>query len=156
MPGGEFLMTLQLTTQGNVKGSSTKKKGDLDFSQGMECHAYSYGVSSPIDHNTGQPVGVRKHGTIVIRRGVDAASPKLLQALCTNETFKTAKLSFNRTSSNGKPTLAYTIELTNGAIVDIKHMTDSSGKRYQDLTLEFDDWLVNGLPNGIIPHSRFP
>jgi type VI secretion system Hcp family effector len=155
MAGGKFLLTMQLTTQGTVKGSSKKKEGDLDYSDGMECHGFSYGVTSQFDLNTGKPVGRRKHNPLVIRREVDAASPKLLQALCTNEGFKTAKLSFNSIGPDGKPVLARNIELTNGSIINVKHVTDSSGKRCQEVTLAFDDWLVNGLPNGIIPYSHF-
>jgi hypothetical protein len=36
MAGGKFLLTLKMTTQGDVKGSSTKKEGDLNYSSGME------------------------------------------------------------------------------------------------------------------------
>src|SRR5579863_4709403 len=41
-----FLMTLDLKTQGKIKGSSTKNKGNLDFSAGIECHGFQFGVET--------------------------------------------------------------------------------------------------------------
>src|ERR1700733_8496032 len=114
MAGAKFLMTMTLTTQGAVIGSSIKKKGDLDFSKGMECHGFNYEVVTQIDPNTGQPVGRRRHNPITIRREGDAASPKLLQARVTNEAYKPPKLSFTRIGPAGKPVVAHTVELTNG------------------------------------------
>src|ERR1022692_2062878 len=117
MPG-KFLLTMVLSKQGAVKGSSTKKDGAPDYSNGMECHGFNYPVTTPMDSNPGKPVGKREHGkgalnysngmevhgfnypvttpmdsnpgkpvvrrqhgTIIIRKEVDAASPKLYQAL---------------------------------------------------------------------------
>ena len=158
MAGSNFLLTMKLVRQGTVIGSSKKKEGDLDYSKGMECHGFAYPVLTQIDPSSGPPTGKRKHSPIVIRREVDAASPKLLQALATNEGFKTATLSFNRIGPDGKPVLARTIELTNGVIVHyaIRPAKDSGGKRYQDVTLAYEGLLVNGIPDGIIQHSYLP
>jgi hypothetical protein len=60
----KFLLTMKLTKQGHVKGSSTKKEGDLDFSKGMECHGFNYEVVTQFDAGSGQPVGKRQHGPI--------------------------------------------------------------------------------------------
>jgi len=120
MAGSKFLLTMKLTTQGDVIGSSTKKEADLDYSKGIECHGFNYECVTQIDPNSGQPNGRRKHQPIVIRAEVGAQSPKLLQALTTNEVFKTAKMSFNRIGGDGKSVVAHTIELTNGTICRYK------------------------------------
>jgi type VI secretion system Hcp family effector len=58
------------------------------------------------------------HDAITIIREVDEASPLLWSALCSNEGFKTATLSFARPSNaDGKLVLYHTIALTSGAIV---------------------------------------
>jgi type VI secretion system Hcp family effector len=160
----EFLLTMKLTKQGHVIGSSKQKEGPLDFSKGMMCHAYTYGVTAQFDAGSGHLVGKRQHSPITtgprprhkpitIRREVDSASPKLLQALATSEVFETATLSFNRIGSDGKPAVAHTIELTNGTICAIKPAMDSSGKRYEDVTLVYDGLRVNGIKDGIIPFA---
>ena len=149
----KFLMTMKLTKQGDLKGSSTKKEGDLDYSKGMECHGFNHAVVTPIDPNSGALSGKRRHNPITIRKEVDAASPKLFQALVTNEVFKTAKLQFSKVGPNGKPAAALTIELTNGRIIDIKPAAGSGGKGCEDVTLAFDGQSVNGIPDGIIPYG---
>ena len=151
MAGSKFLLTMKLTTQGDVKGSSKKKEGPLDYSTGMECHGFEYEAQTQIDPPSGQPVGKRGHRPITIRTG-GPASPKLLLALYSNEVFENATLTFNRIDPDGKAAMAHTIELKNGTIVAIKHVTGSGG-RYVDVTLAYDDLLVNGLPNAIIPYS---
>jgi hypothetical protein len=82
----KFLLTMTLTKQGHVIGSSTKKEGDLDFSKGMMCHAFTYEVTAQFDAGSGSVVGKRQHSPITtgprrhhkpitIRREFDAASP---------------------------------------------------------------------------------
>jgi type VI secretion system Hcp family effector len=159
----KFLLTMKLTKQGNVIGSSKKKEGDLDFSKGMMCHAYTYHVTAQFDAGSAHLVGKRqhpittgprqRHRPITIRREFDAGSPKLLQALATSEVFETATLSFNRIGSDGKPAVVHTIELTNGTICAIKPAMDSSGTRYEDVTMIYEGLQVNGVKDGVIPFA---
>jgi len=137
----KFLLTMRLSTQGVVKGSSKKKEGDLDYSDGVECHGFEYGVETPADLGSGQPIGRRRHNPIVIRREVDSASPKFFQALVSNETFQSAKLQFGGIRN---------IELTNGRIVGIKPAASSGGRRCEAVTLEYEDILMSGMAG--IPH----
>ncbi len=141
---GKFLLTMKLKTQGNVRGSSTRKEGSLDFSKGMECHGFSYGVKAQYDLGSGALTGRRRHNAITIRREVDGASPALFQALCTNEVVPSATLSFNRTSPDGKPSMYQTIELTNCTVIDIELTTDSAGKKCQNITLAYESLLADG------------
>jgi type VI secretion system Hcp family effector len=160
----KFLLTMKLTKQGNVIGSSKNKDGDLDFSKGMMCHAYAYEVTTQFDAGSAHLAGKRQHSPITtgprqrhkpitIRREFDAPSPKLLRALATSEVFETASLSFNRIGSDGKPVVVQTIELKNGTICAIKPATDSGGKQYEDVTVVYNGLLVNGIKDGIIPFA---
>ncbi len=148
----KFLLTMTGTKQGKIKGSSTKKEGDLDFSQGVECHGFSYSVTMPFGSQSGLSTGKRRHIPITITREIDSASPKLLQALVTNEVFKTAKLHFNRMLSGGKSLPFRSIELINGAIVDIRQAPSSAGKKCEYVTLVYEDLLVNDVPHAAIPN----
>ena len=152
MASGKFLLTMTGTKQGKIKGSNTKKEGDLDFSQGVECHGFSYGVEVPIDSQSGLSTGKRKHTPITIVRESDSASPLLLQGFVTGEVFKTVKLQFSKTHSGGKYLPFRTIELINGAIVNIRQAPSSSGKRCEYVTQVYEDLLVNDIPHAAIPH----
>jgi type VI secretion system secreted protein Hcp len=152
MAGGKFLLTMTGTKQGKIKGSSTKKEGDLDYSQGMECHGFNYNVMAPHGSQSGVASGRRRHQPVTITKEVDSASPKLWQALCSNETFKSARLQFAKPGSGGKSLPFRTIELINGAIVDIRQAPSSTGKRCEYVTLAYEDLLVNDIPHGAIPH----
>ena len=112
-----FQLLIKFKTQGDAIGDSVAKHGALDFSKGMMCHAFTYSVSSQFDAGSAQLVGRRVHTPITIVREVDAASPILWSALCSNETFTTAKLSFVRPDNAGKLALYHSILLENGAIV---------------------------------------
>jgi type VI secretion system secreted protein Hcp len=148
-----FLLELDFKTQGKIKGSSTKNKGSLDYSAGIECHAFQYGVETPFDAQSGLPTGKRQHKPISISREVDSASPLLWHALCTNESFATATLSFVRPSASGKETVYHTIELTNGAITRIGYAPRVRGKRCEALTIQYEELSVNGTKGGIVPHT---
>ncbi|MGP8270942.1 MAG: Hcp family type VI secretion system effector [Terracidiphilus sp.] len=152
MAVGKFLLTMTGTKQGTIKGPSTKKEGDLDYSKGVECHGFNYSVTVPIDPQSGLSTGKRRHTPITITREVDSASPKLLQALCTNEAFTTVKLHFPKPKSGGKPVPYHTIELVNAAIVDVRQAPSFTGKRCEYVTLAYEDLLVNDIPHAAIPH----
>lgn len=112
-----FLLTMKLKTQGDVIGDSVAKHGALDFSKGMMCHAFQYEVTSQYDAGSAQLVGRRVHKPITIVREVDKASPLLFAALCTNETYTLAKMSFVRPDNAGKLALYNSITLELGAVV---------------------------------------
>jgi type VI secretion system secreted protein Hcp len=152
MADSKFLLTMTGTKQGKIKGSSTKKEGDLDYSTGMECHGYSYSVITQFDPQSGASSGSRKHQPITITREVDSASPSLYQALCANEVFKIVKLEFRKPGSGGKSIPIRTIELTNGGILDIRQAPSAGGKRCEHVTLAYEGLLVNGTPHAVIPH----
>jgi type VI secretion system secreted protein Hcp len=118
----------------------------------MECHGFNYSVVAPLGSQSGTSSGRRRHRPITITKETDAASPKLLPALYSNETFKSARLQFAKPGSGGKSLPFRTIKLINGAIVDIRQAPSSSGKRCEYVTLAYEDLLVNDIPHGAIPH----
>jgi type VI secretion system secreted protein Hcp len=142
-------MTFEATTQGALMGSSTKGK----HKGSIEIQDFSFGLESPLDSQSGQATGRRQHKPVVIVREVDAASPLLFQALCSNETFTSATLSFARPDASGKSSPIRKIELTNGKIVSITHAPSSGGKRRERIFFDYEQVLVNGLSNVAIPHS---
>lgn len=152
MASGKFLLTMTGTKQGKIKGSSTKRDGGIDYSQGVECSGFNYGATVPFDSQSGAFTGRRRHQPITITRETDSASPKLLQALVSNEVFDIVKLQFFKTSSGGNSVLVRTIELRNGCIVDIRQAPSSTGKRCEHVTLAYEELLFNGIPHAVIPH----
>jgi type VI secretion system secreted protein Hcp len=148
-----FLLEMQLKTQGKVTGDSTKKQGGTGFSAGLRCHAFNYQVAQQFDAGSGQLTGRRTHTPITIVREVDKASPLLWSALCTNEGFKTATLSFARPSADGNFAVAHTIVLTDGAIVSIRPAGIQDGKKCEELTLTYEETKVDGalreIPAGL-------
>jgi len=119
MPG-TFLLTMKGATSGDITGGAVKKEGDLDYSKGMLCHGYEYVVQTAIDPNSGASIGRRRHFPIKVRKEIDAASPKLMNMLTTNEKISDAKLSFNRADGKGKQQVFFTIEAQNGFISSYK------------------------------------
>jgi type VI secretion system secreted protein Hcp len=148
-----FLLELELKTQGKITSSSTKKQGGTGFSTGLLCHGFKYQVAQQFDAGSGQLTGRRVHTPITIVREVDNASPLLWSALCTNEGFKTATLSFARPSADGNFAVAHTILLTNGAIVGIRPAGIQDGKKCEELTLTYEETKVDGalreIPAGL-------
>jgi type VI secretion system secreted protein Hcp len=152
----KFLMNMVLKNQGTIKGSSTRKGGAPDYGMGIECHGFNYDVLAPRDAAGGLPTGKRTHKPITIVREVDSASPLLWQAVSTGDPFVKATLSFPRPTTNGKPTVAHTIELTNGTISKVNQYNPGGvgdGKKWEKLTLIYEGMTVDGLKDGIIPRS---
>jgi type VI secretion system secreted protein Hcp len=135
------------TKQGQLKGESIKKAGENP----KVLLSFEYGLQSPIDAGAGKPKGPRTHSPITVTREVDAASPLLWQALCTNEALESVKFTFGN-SGSGSPGSKITrprfrsIEVKNALINSIEHAPNAGGKKHEKLTLTFDELFVNGNP----------
>jgi type VI secretion system secreted protein Hcp len=134
-------MTFKGQKQGKLIGNSKKASN----SEKLAIIEFKFGLETPFEGGSGQPKGARKHKPIVIVREVDEASPLLWQALCTNESFEFAELSFARPGGGGKSGPVQIVRLTNGIIRSITHSPNSGGKRREQITLEYDNLLVNGM-----------
>jgi type VI secretion system Hcp family effector len=153
MPGQKYLLLMKLQKQGTIKGSSTKRKGELDFSTGVECHSFSFGVATPYDPSHPLAVGKRQHSPITIKREIDEASPLFFQALCSNENFILATLIISNSDAKAKTGSSKKIELTNGSIIKIQPAGILAGKRCESMTLDYQDVRVNGCP--VQPGARW-
>jgi type VI secretion system secreted protein Hcp len=95
-------MTIEGTKQGQFKG---------------EVKTVSH--STKMDVSSGMASGKRQHGEIMITREIDAASPKLMQAMNTHESLNNVTIVFHGTGS-GTEKVAQTITLTNAVITSVR------------------------------------
>jgi type VI secretion system secreted protein Hcp len=149
----QFYMSVKGKHQGSFKGESTKNDKGNASAKGVLCHGFQYAVQAQLDSQSGLPTGKRQHKPVVITKEVDSASPLLWHALCTNEAFQSATLSFVRPDSSGKEVVFKTIELTNSTISKIEYAPPHKGKRSQAITLLYEELAVDGAKNGAVPYS---
>ena len=104
-----FSMTVEGTKQGKITGGPPRKGWE-----DLDCFGFEKGV----EVGQGSGSGKRRHQPVTITREIDAASPKLFQALATQEVLKTVKVHWSRDGS-AKPSTWYVTELTNAVIAKI-------------------------------------
>ena len=113
-------MTITAAKQGQIKGDVTLKGKEGS----IELFALSSDIAAPFDQASGAATGKRQHRPIVITKPIDQATPKLYQALVTNETLNPVTIKFWRPTPGGLAGGAeqqyFTIELTNARIADIR------------------------------------
>ena len=97
--------------QGDIKGGATEKgrEGSIPLI------SVAYEVDAPFDSATGQASGKRVHKPIMIVKVIDQASPRLLQALVTNEVLTSVKIEFWRPVPEAAAPY-FSIMLTNAAL----------------------------------------
>jgi type VI secretion system Hcp family effector len=100
--------------QGQLKAQSTKTGREKDG--WFEIVSIDMGAEVPVDPKSGRPKGARQKGPLTITKEVDGASPQLLQAHYTNETFQTVII--QTVDDNNK--VINTTTLTNAVISEIK------------------------------------
>jgi type VI secretion system secreted protein Hcp len=110
-------LRLEGEKSGKIEGSVTQKGREGR----IMVFALSHDVASPIDPDSGQAAGKRRHTPLVVTKELDRASVPLHQAQTTNERFKTWELDFfspRRTggSAAGVEVQHFTIELTGASI----------------------------------------
>jgi type VI secretion system secreted protein Hcp len=115
----EFYVTIEGTRQGAFKGESIREA----HSNKIAGLAYHHAIKSPRDVATGLASGKRQHGPITITKEWGAASPQLLQALCTNEVLKSVLFEFFHTTPDGQEEVYHTITLTNATVSAIEYTT---------------------------------
>jgi type VI secretion system secreted protein Hcp len=106
-------MTAKGQKQGNIAGNVTEKGREGTIA----LFAVSYEIETPYDPQSGHASGKRQHKPVTITKAIDQASPKLLQALVTNETLTTVKIEFWRPAPETAGPY-FVIALTNALIVD--------------------------------------
>lgn len=101
------------TKQGQFKGESSKGREKDGW---FAIVAFEFSVEAPVDPKSGRPAAKPKNKPIVITKEVDAASPLLLNAHYTNETFESIIIQ----TLDDQNKVTKTITLKNAVISDIK------------------------------------
>ena len=129
MAAFDTYMTINGTKQGRFKGEAMSEKIALTS------------VSHDVKMASRMTTGRRQHGAITIRREIDAASPKLFQALSTNESLNDVTIVFHTTGGGaGK---VQTINLKNARVTAVR----VSG-RTETITIEYDTVFVTWTDGG--------
>jgi type VI secretion system secreted protein Hcp len=91
MPFNAYLV-MRVQKQGDIKGGATEKgrEGSIPLI------SVAYDVETPLDPASGLPTGKRVHKPIAVVKVIDQATPKLLQALVTDEVLTSVKVEFWR------------------------------------------------------------
>jgi type VI secretion system secreted protein Hcp len=138
----DAFLTITGTKQGSIKGEAAKEGG----SEG------SIAVSAVVHESAAAalPTGKRQHSPITITKETDAASPKLMQAMATNEVLSNVTITFVGSGAGGAKA-AQKIVLTNATITGIHKVGNSEQITFDYPTIEVtwvsggktmsDDWL---------------
>ena len=84
----------------------------------IDVYGFHFGVVAPRDVSTGQATGKRKYSALVVTKPIDYSTPRLLQALATNEKLKTVTINVYRPATT-TPYLKY--QLTDAFVSQITH-----------------------------------
>jgi hypothetical protein len=117
------------------------------------------GLSLPTDpHSSGQhhpPITIRKHD----RPPKGDSTPRKPHRVQDNSLFQIAYLAdghlgdavieVSQLDSGGVGYLTHTIELKNVRVLEVVPSQSSPGRPCEDVTLAFEEVIVNGVPNGI-------
>ncbi len=120
-PINKFLF-VKSVKQGDLGGSST----DPNHQSAIGIISVGHSIVSPTDLATGQASGKRQHSPLVIVTHIDKATPKLYQALVTDENLPNVELDYWKTNSDGSQNMYFTIKLTNARISSINFTNQNS------------------------------
>jgi type VI secretion system secreted protein Hcp len=137
----EAYLKLKGSKQGQIKASESASKVDANAFR-----IESFKIVDP----AGAPAGKRKHAPLVITKEIDSASPKLLQALQTNEAL--TELLVKASDPASKTPSDVTIEATNALVTKIDHVgTDAQhpslakGKSYEEISFTYQKITVTNV-----------
>lgn len=137
-------LELEGETQGNIKGSVTKK----GHAETIKVLAISHEVVSPRDAASGLPTGKRQHKPLTITKPLDRSSPLLNALLVNNENIPEWTLEIYQPAKGGEA-LTYTIELTNASISSIRLVTKPDGTLVQEVAFTYQKiewtWADGGI-----------
>jgi type VI secretion system secreted protein Hcp len=101
--------------QGAIKGDVAVKGRE----GAIPVTAFSYGVITPRDASSGLPTGKRQHRPILVTSPTGPQTPKLFEALVTNETLTSVELDVYEPNRAGVQSVALTIKLTNASLAEL-------------------------------------
>jgi len=120
----------------------------------IEVMSSSYGVSQPVDVNTGRMGGVRQHAPYIIHKQIDKLSPMLANCVCQGRRLKKATISYYEINDAGVEREVYRVTMTDIVIqfVNANHtyipgssspnMLESVGLRYNMIEWFFVDGMI--------------
>jgi type VI secretion system Hcp family effector len=136
-------VTIVGTRQGDFKGGSTDA-GHEDAIEGLDA---DYALTRPLDDGSGHSAGRPQHVPFRITMASGPATPQLLQAMLTDEQFKSVTIDFVQPSpEQGK--VVESIVITNARIVDFQHQleadpaTAGGGRLLDRIALEFHTFHI--------------
>jgi type VI secretion system secreted protein Hcp len=113
----------------SLKGA---KQGQIDGSCDIKGHekkilvqGHEHKIDIPVSLQTGLATGKRVHHPFIIRKSVDASSPKIQQALTTGETITEALLEFTHIDKNGQEVVYFTKKIENAVVISVEHETQN-------------------------------
>jgi type VI secretion system secreted protein Hcp len=112
--GFQSYVSFKGTKQGQLKGESSKaSRRDKSW---FVLQSFDFGGESPADASRSTAAGKRTHKPFSLTKEVDGASPLLLQAHLSNETFESVIIQ----TVNDQNQVSKTITLRNAIISDIR------------------------------------
>lgn len=112
---------LELTVNGVLVGGGaltppTGRENDI------ECLSFQHSVAATLAAGSTQSTGRRKHKPVVIRKLIDASSPKLTQALVKNEAVTAVFRFFRPDAQSGSTEHYFTVEIREARIASVNQM----------------------------------
>ena len=98
--------------QGQITGDAAEKT----HARQIQVTEFSYGVSTPRDAVSGLPTGKRQHRAVLVTTPTGSHTPKLFQAIVTNEALTAVEIDVYMPAKTGVEALALSIKLTNAMI----------------------------------------
>ncbi len=138
-------LTARGAKQGDINGGVTEKGREGSIA----LHSVSYAIDVPYDQATGHASGKRQHKPITITKVIDQATPKLLEALVTNETLTNVKIAFWRPSSESASPY-FLIALTNATLsgVALAPSGEEKVEETEQFQLTFEKITWTWIPGG--------
>jgi type VI secretion system secreted protein Hcp len=95
----------------------------VDNKGAIDVVSWSWGMQSPSDVVTGNPVGRVKVSNLKVVKNVDKSSPTLIQYLRKNTTMKQGRLLIRK--AGGKPFVYYEIHLENVRVTELTTVSEN-------------------------------
>jgi type VI secretion system secreted protein Hcp len=127
-------LTAKGQKQGDIAGNVTEK--GREGSIGL--FSVSYQIDTPIDPFSGAATGKRSHKPVTIVKAIDRATPKLLEALVTNEILSSVRIEFWRPTPETEAPY-FIVALTNALVVESKFSSPDDNGRELDKYEEYEE-----------------
>ena len=143
-------LTIKGVKQGVIKGDVTDKGRE----GAITVTAVLFQIDTPIDPASGAATGKRQHQPITITKPIDQATPKLYEALFTNETLTDVTITFWRPLKDGGDKQYFTITLANAIVVGVTFTSPDSqdpatAAPYEKVQLAYQKITLTWIDGGI-------